>query len=328
MAVELLAAPAPSRSARRARAVALAVAQGVGTLLVVSLLIFLVTQAMPGDVARVVLGTRATPETLATLREQLGLDRPIWEQYGTWLWGVLRGDFGTSLVNGVPVSELLAGRIRNSLTLSVVAMLIMLPISLLVGVVAAQRRDRAFDQGFLGTSIVVNATPEFVTGTVLIALLGTTVFHLLPPVSFIPPGDSPLAHPEAMVLPVLTLVVSGVMYLGRLVRIAFIDAMSSEYVQTARLKGLGTPRILARHALPNALGPVIPAASLVAAYTVGGVVVVEYLFAYPGIGAALVEAVNNRDLPVIQAIVLLIAATYYVLNLVADLLAGGEPQGR
>ncbi len=129
-------------------------------------------------------------------------------------------------------------------------------------------------------------------------------------------------------LPVLTLVVTGVMYLSRLVRVAFIDTMNSEYVQTARLKGLSTRRILYRHALPNALAPVIPAASLVAAYTVGGVVVVEYLFAYPGIGAALVEAVNNRDIPVIQAIVLLIAVTYFVLNLVADIFTRGAAQSR
>ncbi|WP_223690050.1 ABC transporter permease [Leifsonia poae] len=182
MAVDLLSAPvAPPRvSARQARSVLVKGLQGLLTLLIVSLLIFLVTQAMPGDVAHVVLGTRATPQSLALLRDQLGLDRPIWQQYLSWLGGILHGDWGKSLVNGVPVSDLLGERIRNSVTLSAVSMLIMLPVSLVVGVYAAQHRDGLFDRIFLGGSIVVNATPEFVIGTVVVALLGTTVFHLLP----------------------------------------------------------------------------------------------------------------------------------------------------
>lgn len=299
------------------------VLQGVATLLLVSVLIFFATQAMPGDVARVILGVNATPERLETLREQLGLNLPLTTQYFNWLTGILRGDWGTSLTNGAPIADILAIRVRNSATLGLLAMVIMLPIALVIGVIAAQKRDRAFDHVFMGSSMVVNAAPEFVLGTVLIALFGTTVFHWFPPVALIPPADMPWWHIPALVLPVMTLVVGGVAYLARLVRVSFIDVMQSEYIQTARLKGLSTRRILYRHALPNALAPIIPAASLVAAFVIGGTVVVEYLFSYPGIGSVLVEAVGNRDLPLIQAVVLIIAAAYFVFNFIADLLQQG-----
>ncbi|MHA3724690.1 ABC transporter permease [Leucobacter sp. HY1910] len=304
------------------------VLQGVITLLLVSVLIFFATQAMPGDVARVILGVNATPERLETLREQLGLNLPLSTQYFNWLTGILRGDWGTSLTNGAPIADILAIRVRNSATLGLLAMVIMLPIALVIGVIAAQKRDRAFDNVFMGSSMVVNAAPEFVLGTVLIALFGTTVFHWFPPVALIPPADMPWWHIPALVLPVMTLVIGGVAYLARLVRVSFIDVMQSEYIQTARLKGLSTRRILYRHALPNALAPIIPAASLVAAFVIGGTVVVEYLFSYPGIGSVLVEAVGNRDLPLIQAVVLIIAAAYFVFNFIADLLQQGGQKSR
>lgn len=296
--------------------------QGVLTLLAVSLLIFLAARALPGDVANMILGQNATPEQVASLRTQLGLDQPLWWQYLSWLSGILHGDWGTSLANGQPVADALALGVRNSATLSAVALAIMLPLSLLVGVIAAQLRDGLIDKVFLGLSMIANAVPDFVTGTVLVALFATTVLHVLPAVSFIPPGDSPFSYPDALVLPATTVIIPGVMYLARLVRVAIIDVMTTEYIQTAILKGLSPARILFVHALPNAVAPIIPAASLVAAFTVGGVVVVEYLFAYPGVGSALVDAVTNRDLPVIQANVLVIASAYFILNLIADALGG------
>ncbi|MFT3798321.1 ABC transporter permease [Microbacterium sp.] len=299
-------------------------AQGVLTLLIVSMLIFFATQLMPGDVALIVLGESATPEQLAILREHLGLDQPAWLQYLHWLAGVAHLDFGTSLASGATVSSMIGARLTNSLTLAAVALVIMFPLSLVTGITAARMRDRLADKGFLTLSMIANATPEFVMGTVFIALLGTTVWPVLPPVSLIPPGDSPLAHLPELALPVLTLVVGGSAYLSRLIRASFIDVMSSEYIQMARLKGLSERRIVYLHALPNALGPAIPAASLVAAFTIGGVVVVEFMFAFPGIGTLLVEAITARDVPVIQAVVLIIAASYFVLNLVADLLSAGR----
>lgn len=302
--------------------------QGAVTLLLVSILIFFATQTMPGDVAKVILGVNATPERIATVRAQLGLDQPLLQQYWHWLSGILRGDWGAALTNGVPVADTLSIRLRNSLALGAMALVIMLPISLVVGVFAAQKKDRVFDRLFMAGSMVVNAVPEFVLGTVLIALFGTTVFHFFPPVALIPPGDMPWWHPLAMVLPVATLVIGGVAYLSRLVRVSFIDVMNSEYIQTAQLKGLSTRRILYRHALPNALAPIIPAASLVAAFLIGGTVVVEYLFSYPGIGLTLVESVNNRDLPLIQAVVLIIASAYFVFNFIADILSDAGSSGR
>lgn len=303
--------------------------QGVITLLLVSVVIFFATQAMPGDVAKVILGVNATPERLEIVREQLGLNLPIWQQYFNWLGGILQGNWGSSLTNGQPVAGILEIRLRNSVTLGLIALVIMLPIALVVGIVAAQRKDKAFDKLFMGTSMVVNAVPEFVLGTVLIAVFGTTVFHFFPPVAFIPPADMPWWHPLALVLPVATLIIGGVAYLSRLVRVSFIDVMNSEYIQTAQLKGLSTRRILYRHALPNALAPIIPAASLVAAFLIGGTVVVEYLFSYPGIGLTLVESVGSRDIPIIQAVVLIIASAYFVFNFIADLFSGsGSTSGK
>lgn len=302
--------------------------QGVITLLLVSILIFFATQAMPGDVAKVILGVNATPERVEIVREQLGLNLPVWQQYFNWLFGILQGNWGNSLTNGIPVADTLTLRLRNSVTLGAIALVIMLPIALVVGIVAAQKKDRVFDKLFMGTSMVVNAIPEFVLGSVLIALFGTTVFRIFPPVAFIPPADMPWWHPLALVLPVATLVIGGVAYLSRLVRVSFIDVMNSEYIQTAQLKGLSTRRILYRHALPNALAPIIPAASLVAAFLIGGTVVIEYLFSYPGIGLALVESVGNRDLPLIQAVVLIIASAYFVFNFIADLFTGSGAKNR
>jgi len=304
------------------------VVQAVLTLLFVSIVIFFVTQAMPGDVAQVILGTNATPEKIAQVRKNLGLDQPVALQYWNWLSGILRGDWGKSLITQVPVGDILSVRLRNSLTLGVMALIIMLPLSLVIGVVSAQKRDRVFDKVFMGGSMIVNAVPEFVLGTVLIAFFGTTVFHILPPVAMIPPDHMPWWHPAEMVLPVTTLVIGGIAYLARLVRISFIDVMNSEYIQTAQLKGLSTRRILYRHALPNALAPIIPAASLVAAFLIGGTVVVEYLFSYPGIGLSMVDAVNNRDLQLIQAVVLIIASGYFVFNFIADLLSDAGSKGR
>ncbi len=302
--------------------------QAVLTLLFVSIVIFFVTQAMPGDVAQVILGTNATPEKIEQVRKNLGLDQPVVVQYLNWLAGIFRGDWGKSLITQVPVGEILSIRLRNSLSLGIMALIIMLPLSLVIGVIAAQKKDRIFDKIFMGSSMVVNAVPEFVTGTVLITLFGTTVFRILPPVAMIPPDHMPWWHPAEMVLPVTTLVIGGIAYLARLVRISFIDVMNSEYIQTAQLKGLTTRRILYRHALPNALAPIIPAASLVAAFLIGGTVVVEYLFSYPGIGLSMVDAVNNRDLQLIQAVVLIIASGYFVFNFIADLLSDAGSKGR
>lgn len=293
--------------------------QGIVTLLVVSIVVFLATQAMPGDAAAVLLGTTATPARVAQLQAELGLDQPLYAQYFGWLAQLLHGDLGTSIANGDPVGPVLMARLRNSATLALMAVVLIIPLSLVIGVAAAQFRDRWFDRAFLAASMVSNALPPFLIGTFLVAVFGTSVFHWLPPVTLIPVGHMPWWYPKMLVLPVATLTIAGVMYLGRLVRASMIDVLNSEYIEMAGLKGLSLRRILFRHAAPNAIAPAIPATSLVAAYTVGSIIVVEYLFNYPGMGTLLISAIGSRDIPTIQATIMVIAAIYFVFNRIADL---------
>jgi peptide/nickel transport system permease protein len=222
---------------------------------------------------------------------------------------------------GEPVSTLLGGRVVNTLLLVLAATLITIPLSVLVGMSAAVRRDRLVDRAFSVSSLVLNAVPDFVIGMLLVVIFATTVFTILPAVSLIPQGDSPFKHPLAFVLPVATLVITCVPYLSRLVRASMIDVLATESVLLARLKGLPERTIVFRHALPNALVPAIQGSAQVLAYMAGGIVVIEYLFGFPGLGSALVSAVQLRDVPVIQAATLLLAAFYIVVNLIADVLS-------
>ncbi|GAA4239819.1 ABC transporter permease [Actinomadura meridiana] len=319
-AVKAAPTPKPSRRATLAWPIARRALTGLVTLWCISVIVFVATQAMPGDVAHIILGPGGTADQVAQLNKNLGLDQPLVSQYWDWLTSVLTGDMGNSLVSGQPVSELLSERIFNSATLTVMAMVLILPLSLLVGLLAAVFRDRFLDRTYLGTSLIVTATPDFVLGSLVIALFGTVVFKVLPPVSLLPPGDEPWQHPRQLVMPLAVMTLVGVTYLSRLVRVSFIDVLESEYVQLAIIKGLSMRRILFRHALPNALAPSIPAASIMAAYTIAGSVVIEYLFAYPGIGSALVDAVAGHDLPMIQAIIMLMAAAFFCFNQLADVL--------
>ncbi|WP_084265404.1 ABC transporter permease [Actinomadura macra] len=319
-AVEVAPTPRHSRRAALAWPIGRRALTGVVTLWFISVIVFVATQAMPGDVAHIILGPSASTEQVAQLNQNLGLDQPLLSQYWDWLRNVLTGNMGNSLVSGQPVSELLSERIFNSATLTVIAMIFILPLSLVIGLLAAVLRDKLFDRAYLGTSLVVTATPDFVIGSLVIALFGTVVFKVLPPVSLIPPGDAPWEHPRQLVMPLAVMVLVGVTYLSRLVRVSFIDVLESEYVQLAIIKGLSMRRILFLHALPNALAPSIPAASIMAAYTIAGSVVIEYLFAYPGIGSALVDAVAGHDLPMIQAIIMLMAVAFFCFNQLADVL--------
>ncbi|TDD71864.1 ABC transporter permease [Actinomadura rubrisoli] len=311
----------PSPRAATIRWLAGRLVLGAVVLFLVSVLLFVVTQALPGDVARIILGKDATAGQVADLRHRLRLDQPLVAQYWHWLSGMLTGQMGTSLQNGEPVADIIGPRMFNSFTLGFASMALILPLAVLAGVFTAYKRDSALDKTFVAVSSLFTALPAFVVGMLLIAFFATSVLGVLPGVSTIPPGDLPWWHPAALVLPITTLTLMGVMYLGRLVRASFIDAMNSEYVQTAMLKGLSGRRILFRHALPNAIAASLPAASLVAAVTITGVVVVEYVYSYPGLGTAVVGAVNSRDLPVLQACILILATAYYLCNLLADVFA-------
>lgn len=291
---------------------------GVLTLFVASIIIFAATQALPGDPARAILGRTATPESLAALREQLDLNRPVVDQYWGWLSGVFTGDMGTSLAAGLPVSELLGARIGNSGFLMLVAALVSVPLAILIGAVSARRRDGPLDHSLSVVTLALAALPEFVVGIAFVVLLGTTVFTILPAVSLIPPGSAPWHDWRALVLPTLTLVVAVTPYIARIMRASMIEVLESDYVEMARLKGLSEQKVVWRHALPNAIAPTFQVIAINLAYLAGGIVVVEFVFGYAGIGAALVDSVANRDIPVVQAVALIIAGVYVVLNLVAD----------
>ncbi len=297
------------------------IALGVLTLFLVSLLVFVATEALPGNAARAVLGRDATPAALHALEAKLHLDRPIWQQYGLWLGGLLQGKPGHSLVNGDPVLAQAMPRIRNSAALLVLAGLIGVPPALFAGIFAARRRDGWFDTAVSTGALALAAMPEFVVGMALVILLATTVFHLLPPVSLVPPVAHVLAMPRILVLPVLTLALVIFPYIFRMMRGSMAEILESDYIEMARLKGIGHGRIIFLHALPNAIAPVIQVIALTFAYLAGGVVLVEYVFAYPGIGQGLVQAIMSRDIPVIQFDVVVLAGFYVALNIVADLLA-------
>jgi peptide/nickel transport system permease protein len=286
----------------------------------VSVLIFLATQTLPGDPAVQILGHTATPEQLDELRKQLGLDQPLLDQYLTWLGNVLTGSLGQSLTSPQSVSSLLVDRGLASLALVLSSALIAIPLAILLGSFGAMRRDRPLDHATQGIFLVLTALPEFVIGLGLLILLGTTVFTLLPPVALIPSGGAAFSHPRELALPVITLVLAVLPYLTRLQRAAMIDVLESDFVQMARLKGLPERTVVRRHALRNSLVPVVQGSALTLIYLTGGIVAIEYLFAYPGLGSALTTAVAGRDLPVVQAIVLLLASVYVIVNLLADLL--------
>jgi peptide/nickel transport system permease protein len=294
---------------------------GILTLVLVSILVFVATQTLPGNAASAVLQNTATPQRLAALEKQLGLNRPAVEQYWTWLTGVLHGNFGTSLANGQPVSTLVGGRILNSLVLVVLAGVIGTLIGVGLGVLSAARRDSVFDHVLSVISLAVTALPEFVVAVVLIIFFAAVVVHWFPAVSVFVPGTAPWSNPKELVLPVATLVIVIVPYVFRMMRASMIDALESDYVQMARLKGVPKWRVLLFHALPNAIAPTIQVIGLTFLYLAGGVVVVEYMFNYPGLGQALVSAVSDRDIPQIQAIVLVLAAFYIAVNILTDVIA-------
>jgi peptide/nickel transport system permease protein len=292
---------------------------GLVTLFITSVIIFAATQVLPGDAARSILGRSATPESLAELQRQLGLDKPVVTQYWEWISGILTGDLGTSLANSLPVTEVIGERLVYSLFLMLIAALISVPFGIILGAASARRRDSAFDQTTSVATLGLAALPEFVVGITLAVLFATTVFEWLPAVAVTEPGIGPWHYPKELILPVITLVIAVVPYTARIMRASTVEILESDFVEMARLKGLPERRVLWRHAVPNALAPTFQVTALNLAYLAGGIVVVEAVFNYQGVGLLLVDSVHARDMPVVQAVALLIAAMYVVLNLLADL---------
>ena len=289
------------------------------TLFIVSLLVFAGVELLPGDLATAFLGREATPTRVASLRAELGLDRPATERYLNWLGNVVQGDLGMSLAKRKPIGELIGLRLRNTLLLGLTSGLIGLPLALVLGIVAGLTRDRRPDLWISTISLIFMTLPQFVTATFLILLFAIT-WSIFPAVTTVP-SDSPIEEllPN-IVLPVATLVFVMVAHNLRMVRTNVIDVMTSEYVQMATLKGVPRARVVLRHALPNALLPTINLVALYIAWLVSGVVIIEQVFNYPGIGTLMIGAVHDRDIPLVQAIVLVIAGAYVVLNMGADLL--------
>jgi peptide/nickel transport system permease protein len=294
---------------------------GIVTLFAVSLVVFLATQVLPGNAAAAVLGRNATPASLRALEHQMHLDRSVAAQYWAWLSGLFTGNLGTSLANGEPVWGLVSGRLINSGVLVFVTGAIGTVVGVTLGAVAALRRDSKFDHVTSVTALAVTSLPEFVIAITLVILFSTVVSHLLPAVSILAPGTYAWQQPELLVLPVATLVIVIVPYIMRMMRAAMIEALESEYVEMARLKGVPEWRIVLRHALPNAIAPTIQVIGLNFLYLAGGIVVVEYIFNFPGIGQGLVSAVGSSDIPVIQLIVVILAAFYVCMNILTDVIA-------
>lgn len=294
---------------------------GVITLLAVSVIVFAATTVLPGNAAKAILGQTATPARVRALQLELHLDHSVWYRYWAWLTSVLRGDFGTSYAARIPAWQVVGPRLANSAVLVLLAGVIGTIIGVGLGALAALRRGGRGDDALAVVSLGVTSLPEFVVGIGLVIVFATTFFHVLPAVSLVPPGSSAWQNPSVLVLPVATLVIVIVPYILRMTRAATIEALESDYLESARLKGLSPRRLLLVHALPNAIPPVVQVIGLNLLYLAGGIVVVETLFAFPGIGQGLVNAVDDRDVPVIQLTVLLLAAFYVFVNIVSDVVS-------
>jgi peptide/nickel transport system permease protein len=302
------------------RLIAQRLALGVGTLLVVSVLIFAGTQLLPGDVAQAILGQAATPEALANIRSELNLDRPAYVRYAEWLGQFLQGDFGMSLANRQPISDMIGGRLGNTLFLAGVAAIVAVPIAVLLGLIAARFRDTWLDKTISIATLSAISMPEFFIGYILIFIFAVKLFWA-PSIASVYEGMTLGQKLAAVALPVATLALVVMAHMMRMTRAAVINVMSSPYIEMAELKGISRSRIIFRHALPNALSPIINVIVLNLAYLVVGVVVVEVVFVYPGMGQLMVDAVAKRDVPVVQACGLIFAAAYVLLNLTADVLS-------
>ena len=289
------------------------------TLLVVSLAIFTFTELMPGDLATMILGQDVTEEGLARLREDLGLNRPAHERYLSWIGGVLQGDPGYSYSYNQPINEIVPRKLWHSAVLAIFAFLIAVPTAVAAGIWAGMRPNTKLDRLVSMTGLVGISIPEFVTGVLLI-LLFSTVFHLFPSSSIdILLGANPLTRPDILVLPTLTLTAVLFAYIMRMTRANVIEAMQTDYVRTAILKGLPMRRVILRHVLPNAMLPTITVITVNFGWMLGGLVIVERVFGYPGIGQLLLRAIETHDIPLLEAVALIIAGTYAISNLIADL---------
>lgn len=293
---------------------------GILVLFAVSLIIFLGVELLPGDLCQAIQGQSATESTVAACRQELGLDQPAPIRYINWLTNISHGDFGTSLANGREISELISVRLANTFFLALVAAVIAVPLSLVLGILAALYRNSWFDRSINVLTLSSISFPEFFVAYILI-LVFSVKLGWFPSLSDVSPDTPLLERLHKVFLPALTLTLVVMAHMMRMTRAAIINLMASPYIEMAKFKGLSRSRIIIYHALPNAWAPIVNVVALNLAYLIVGVVIVEVVFVYPGLGQLIVDSVQKRDIPVVQACSIIFAATYVLLNLTADIIS-------
>ena len=293
---------------------------GLVTLFVVSAIIFLGVEFLPGDIAEALLGQGASPENVAALRHKLGLDVPAHTRYINWWRNVLQGDFGTSLANGRDIAELIEIRLANTLFLAVVAASVSVPLAIIFGILAALYRNSLYDRSVNVITLGAVSAPEFLVAYILILYFSVTL-GWFPSLSNVDANTTFLERLHRVALPATTLTGVILAYMMRMVRASIINLLASAYIEMAHLKGMSKLRVIVKHALPNAWAPISNIIAISLAYLVVGVVVVEVVFIYPGLGQLMVDSVSTRDIPVVQACSMIFAGTYILLNLSADIVS-------
>lgn len=293
---------------------------GLLTLLLVSLVVFFLASLLPGDAAQEMLGQAATPEAVAALRAKFGLDQPAPERYLRWLIGIAGGDPGFSIVANLPVGTVIADRLPNSLLLAGLTALFTVPVALTLGIVTAMHRDSRLDRGLNIATLSMVAVPEFLIATLAVLAFAVTL-RWLPSIALVPKDAGLLATLRALAMPILSLSVIVVAQMARMTRAAIIAQLNQPYVEMALLKGVKPARVVLTHVLPNAIGPIVNAMALSLSYLLGGAIIVETIFNYPGLASLMVNAVTSRDMPLLQACAMIFCVIYLLLLLTADVVA-------
>ncbi|MGU9957274.1 MAG: ABC transporter permease [Arenicellales bacterium WSBS_2016_MAG_OTU3] len=290
---------------------------GFAVLIVVSIIVFIMTSILPGDVAQIVLGQSATPETLAALRAELGMDQPGYVRYFRWLGDMFSGDLGTSKAGGASISSLIGGRLGNTMMMAGLVALISIPISIALGLWTAMHPGTWLDRIVTFGTLSLISVPEFFVATILVLILAVEL-HWLPSTAYLTGNENFFELMRALAMPLITLVIVISAQMIRMTRAGILNVMNSPYIEMAILKGVPRKRIILRHALFNAIGPIVNVIALNLAYLVSGVVIVETIFAYPGLAKLMIDGVQTRDLPLVQACAMIFCSTYVVLILLAD----------
>ncbi len=296
------------------------VALMMAILLAVSFITFLIVHVLPGDVANAILGDFATPDQVELVRQRMGLNEPVLLRYWNWVTAFVTGDFGISLAYNTAIAPMVFERLWNSLVLALISLGIAVPVSITLGVLAAFYQGSMIDRAITGAVVLFFALPEYVIALMLI-LFFSIWLGWLPGTSLIPPGGSVLGNLKSIILPVTVVAIGMLAYLSQVTRASMVAALRTNYVRTAELKGLPGHVVVVKHALRNAMLPALVEIGLNFGYTLGGLVIVETIFAYPGIGQLLIMAVQSRDIPTIQVVVIVIAAAYGIGNLIADVVS-------